>query len=104
MEGHLFSNMPVICAMSITSSVFTFTLFVYSSYISFGENLLGLDNKLQPYTFQTYAGEYLSIFGHKYAAKLRPHPMICTYVCMYICMYECMYVCMYVCMYECMYV
>ena len=47
----------VICAMSIMSSIFTFTLFVYSSYISFDENLLGLDNKLQPYTFQTHAGE-----------------------------------------------
>ena len=58
----------VICAMSITFSL-SHCLSMYSSYISFDENLLGLDNKLQPYTFQTHAGECPSIFGHTYAAK-----------------------------------
>ena len=64
----------VIYAMSIMSSIFTFTLFVYSSYISFDENLLGLDNKLQPYTFQTHAGEWVPVHIWK-------HMQQSVYVC-----------------------
>ena len=61
-------NVPA-CYLCYVHRIFTFSLFVYSSYISFDENLLGLDNKLQPYTFQTHAGECPSIFGHTYAAN-----------------------------------
>ena len=55
-EEHWFIiRQPAQCLCVYYLKFFHFHI-VYSSYISFDENLLGLDNKLQPYTFQTHAG------------------------------------------------